>query len=381
MREWRRWTRGALAAACVLVGMGGAGRARAADLDYGKPGTPIHLVVGYQPYYSESWSGVVINGLHLWKKYLPAGSTVEFRIGLQGSIIVNAMLAGKESIGYLGDMPAIVGATKRNIADLRLVANIGLSHDQCNIFFVRNSAPKFATPLAALHWLNGRTVAVPKGSCTDRFARAVFRKEDIKPAAYLNQNIEVITSGFRADKLDGAVIWEPTASLLVAEHLARRVASGNDVGESDGAFIDMRDDLIRERPDVVKDWLEAELDAERYLAAPGNARSVARMAREQTAGFKEDVLWQALFGTYPSSVGGAPVRLTIPFGFTPRSLDLIKRATAFLHTIKSISTPQLPPGAVLPQFTAAVLKARGLQAPVGVIKAEPGTAAPETAAK
>src|SRR4051794_23216547 len=28
--------------------------------DYGKPGSPIELVVGYQPYYTESWSGVIM---------------------------------------------------------------------------------------------------------------------------------------------------------------------------------------------------------------------------------------------------------------------------------------------------------------------------------
>ncbi|MGA7124066.1 MAG: hypothetical protein WBY94_28445, partial [Polyangiaceae bacterium] len=111
---------------------------------YGKPGDPLHLSVGYQPYYAEAWSGVVMNGLALWKTYLPAGSTVEFNIGLQGAIIVNAMLAGKEQVGYLGDMPAIVGATKRSVSDLRIVANIGLSHDQCNIFLARKDAPTFA---------------------------------------------------------------------------------------------------------------------------------------------------------------------------------------------------------------------------------------------
>ena len=28
--------------------------------DFGKPGDPVNLVVGYQPYYTESWSGVVM---------------------------------------------------------------------------------------------------------------------------------------------------------------------------------------------------------------------------------------------------------------------------------------------------------------------------------
>ena len=66
----------------------------AATVDFGKEGEPVKLVVGYQPYYTESWSGVVINGKQLWKKYLPAGSTVEFQIGLQGAITGGQALDG-----------------------------------------------------------------------------------------------------------------------------------------------------------------------------------------------------------------------------------------------------------------------------------------------
>ena len=342
---------------------------------YGKIGDPVHLSVGYQPYYSEAWSGVVVDGLSLWKKYLPAGSTVEFSIGLQGSIIVNAMLAGKEQLGYLGDMPAIVGATKRETADLRIIANIGLGHDQCNVFFARNDAPRFADAKAAIRWLDGKTVAVPKGSCTDRFARAVFKKENVEPGSYLNQSIELITSGFRAAKLDAAVVWEPTASRLVAEGLARRVATGNDFGENDGAFIDARADLIQQRPDVVRGWLEAELDAERYLADPKNATAVARMAKQQTTGFDEKVLWRALFGAYPGA-GESAIRLTIPFAFAPASRELIQRSTAFLYEAKSIAIPELAADAIVPQFTDEILQKRGLSSPVAEVHAAADTGSP-----
>jgi NitT/TauT family transport system substrate-binding protein len=347
----------------------------AAPLSYGKPGEPIHLTVGYQPYYAEAWSGAVVNGLGLWKKHLPPGSTVDFSVGLQGALIVNAMLAGKDQIGYLGDMPAIVGATKRSVADLRIVANVGLGTDQCNVFFTRVDAPAFGNAQEAVKWLNGKTVAVPKGSCTDRFARAVFKKQNITPAAYLNQNIELITSGFRASKLDAAVVWEPTASRLVAEGLARRVATGSDFAENDGAFIDIRADLIQQRPDVVKAWLETELEAENYLADPKNAHEVVRLLKAQTTGFDEKVLWQALFGSYPASVGGGPIRVQIPFGFTDKSLELIKRATAFLYEVRSIAVPELPTDAVLPDLTAQILKAHSLTAPVAEIKATTEVAA------
>lgn len=350
-----------LALACAIS-------ARAADLDYGKPGEPVHLTVGYQPYYTQAWSGVVINGLELWKKHLPAGSTVEFQAGLQGAIVINAMLAGKESIGYVGDMPGIVGATKRDVADLRLVAAIGQGFDQCNVFLVRNDAPQFDDQKAAVQWLNGKTVAVPKGSCTDRFAQAVFRHERVEPGEYLNQSIEVITSGFRAEKLDAAVVWEPTASRLVLEGLARRVAGGTVIGNHDGAFIDMRNDLIKQRPDIVKAWLEAELDAELYLADPKNAANVIKLAQAQTTGFTEKELWYSLYHAYPKNIGGVPVRLIHPFAFTDQVKALIEEDTAFLYSVKSINIEHLPEDAIVANFAADVLRERGLSAPVAEVK-------------
>src|SRR5215510_15409725 len=226
-RQFTATAMGALSAVCMAVPV------LAADLDYGTPGTPAKIVVGYQPYYTQAWSGVVMRGKKFYEQYLPKGSEVEFQIGLQGAIIVSNMLAGKQHIGYMGDMPAIVATTKHDVADIRLVANLGLAYDQCNVFLVRNDAPQFKDGNDALTWLDQKIVAVPKGSCTDRFGQATFKKVNIQPKEYLNQNIEVITSNFRAGKIDGAIMWEPTTSRLIQEGLARRIASGASVQEND----------------------------------------------------------------------------------------------------------------------------------------------------
>jgi sulfonate transport system substrate-binding protein len=345
----------------------------AAEKDYGKPGDAIDLVVGYQPYYTESWSGLIMRDQKFYEKYLPKGSTVNFQVGLQGAIIVNGMLAGKVDIGYVGDMPAIVSTSHADVRDLRIVSVLGIGYDQCNVFLVRNDAPDFKSPEEAIKWLNGKTVAVPKGSCTDRFAQAVFKRFNIAPSEYLNQSIEVITSGFRANKLDAAVIWEPTASRLVVEKLARKVATGASVNERDGGFMVMPQSLIAQRPDVVKAWLQAELDAEKYFADPKNAMAIAGMAESQTTGFPEKALWQSAFGTTAKESGGTDTRITLAYGFTPEAMDLIQKASKFLVEIKSISA-EIRPDAVMPQFTAEILKAQGLTAPAGEVKAQPDSA-------
>lgn len=360
--------------AAVVGGTLFANSASAADIDFGKPGTPVKLVVGYQPYYTQAWSGVVMRGKKFYEKYLPKGSEVEFQIGLQGAIIVNNMLAGKQHIGYMGDMPSIVSTTKQEVADVRIVGTLGLGHDQCNIFLVRTDAPKFDTPVDAIKWLNGKQVAVPKGSCTDRYAQAVYKKYNVQPAAYLNQNIEVITSNFRAGKIDAAVIWEPTASRLVQEGLARRAVTGVTPQENDGGFLAMRADLIKQRPDIVKAWMNAELDAQLFIADSKNAGEVIKIAKEQTTGFTDKVLWSSLYGLYGADQDGSKVRNQLHYTITPQARELLTRATAFLFEIKSINTATLRPEAVMPEFADAVLKERNLKAPIGAVNALPESA-------
>jgi NitT/TauT family transport system substrate-binding protein len=341
--------------------------------DYGKPGSPVELVVGYQPYYTESWSGVIMRNKKFYEKYLPQGSKIDFQVGLQGAIIVNGMLAGKVDLGYVGDMPGIVSTSHADVRDIRIVSVLGLGYDQCNAFLVRNDAPQFQSPEEAIKWLNGKSVAVPKGSCTDRFAQEVFKRFKIAPSEYLNQSIEVITSGFRAKKLDAAVMWEPTTSRLVLEKLARKVATGASVNENDGGFMVMPRALIEQRPDIVKGWLEAELDAQLFFADEKNAMAVSAMALEQTTGFTQKALWYSAYGTYPKSEGGTTSRIVLPYTFTPEAKDLIGKAAKFLVDIKSIKA-DIRPEAVMPTFTEEILKSRNLKAPVGEVKALPDSA-------
>ena len=337
--------------------------------DFGKPGQPIKLVVGHPCCYTEVWSVMALRGKDLWKKYLPQGSTVDFEIGLQGSTIVNNMLAGKAQIGYIGDLPAIVSTTKQDIADIRIVAVTGVAYDQCNVLLVRKDAPQFSNPEEAVKWLGGKQFAVPKGTCSDIFSKEAFAKSGVQPASYLNQNVEVITSGFRAGKLDGAAIWEPIASRLVTEGLARRVTSGAAYNLKDSSYMVMNAELIKQRPDVVKGWLNAELDAQLWMADPKNANEMIELVSQQTTGFSEKALFNALYGSYPKSQGGTSPRMALPFSFTPEVMDLLKKDTAFLYTNKAINTETLRPDAVLPQFSEAVLKERNMKPPIGHVPA------------
>ena len=363
-------TIGAAAAAAVFA-FGLSTTAQAAN--FGKPGEPIKLTVGYQPYYTQSWSGVVIRGKELWKKYLPKGSTVDFQVGLQGAIIVGQLMAEKQQIGYMGDMPALVSTTKPNLVDVRLIAVLGTSRQQCNIVMVRNDAPKFKSGEEAIKWMEGKRTSSPHGSCTDRFARYSFEQLKVKPAQYLNQNIEVITTGFKAGKLDAAVIWEPTASKIELEGIARRAASGysvKGVEAGDAGFLGMNYELMKQRPDVLRGWLEAELDAQLYMLDLKNANEIAEMAVKQTECHSKKVMWYSLYGD-KSANGGGPISNIQEFVFTDRVMTLVNAATAFLHKNKKVPDAKLRDGAIMDSVAREILKARGLKAPLGEIKGQP----------
>jgi sulfonate transport system substrate-binding protein len=97
------------------------------------------------------------------------------------------------------------------------------------------------------------------------------------------------------------------------------------------------------------------------------------MAESQTTGFPEKALWQSAFGTTAKESGGIDTRITLAYGFTPEAMDLIQKASKFLVEIKSINA-EIRPDAVIPQLTGDILKARGMTAPVGEVKAQPDSA-------
>src|SRR5262249_44875344 len=113
------------------------------------------------------------------------------------------------------------------------------------------------------------------------------------------------------------------------------------------------------------------------LADPANAPEVIKMAKEQTSGFSERALWFSLYGTYPPAAGGWPVRNQLHYAFTPEARELIKRASAFLYSIRSINVRTLRPEGIEASWAEQVLKERNAKAPIGEVKGLPDSQAPK----
>ena len=334
---------------------------------------PAHITYGYHPYWTGGWTGVVIKQRELWKKYLPAGSTVRFEAHLTGPPMVNAMLADKMQIGCMGDMPSLVATTKKAQGDIRLVAANMISLGQnCNLLVVRKDAPDFKSPQEALQWLNGKIVAAHRGTCSNRFIDSILDKNGIKPKERLNMTIEVIASSFEAGKIDAAPMWEPHAQKVVDQGYGKYVATGAPWGEWDANFTIMRQDFIQAHPEAAKGWIKAEIEALQIMQKEPEA--VAEMVLKETQGYTEKTLWKALYEKMPAGIGGEQVKYIGEMSFTPRVLDIMRVGYEFLHKLKVIDSGEMTKDAINEGPVKAALAEMGLSAPVAEIQARPMSA-------
>lgn len=358
-----------LAITCLLVTgilMGGVSAVAAGT-------KPVHIVYGYHPYWTGGWAGVIIKDKQLWKKYFPPGSTVKFQPYLTGPPMVNGLLADKIQIATMGDMPALVATTKKQIADLRLASVPMFSNGQeCNKIVVRTSAPNFNSVNDAMKWLDGRVVAVSRGTCANRFLLALVKRGVFKPKRILYTSIEVISSDLQAGKLDAAAMWEPHARRLVDLGNAKYIATGAPWHEPDADFTVMREDFIQKHPKVAEGWIKAEIDAIRFMVK--HPHETAEIISKELKGYTPKMCWDALYLRNPKAIGGAKDNYVGTMVFNERVLDLMRKDYEFLYKIHVIQSPKIPKHAYDSGPVVAALREMGLTSPVGRIEGQPANA-------
>ena len=210
-------------------------------------------------------------------------------------------------------------------------------------------------------WLDGKVIAAPKGSASDQYMRRFFEKYNVKPAEYLNQTIEVISTNFRAGKLDAASLWEPTLSGLaseVGEGAGKIVADGSACDNEDLGIVVMRSDFMEKHPKVAEGYLRSDLEAQLFMLNPDNWEKVTNMVSQYAMGVPKRVLWYSVFGKVPANSSN-PVRAWMNFYFGEREKANIDEVVAFLHQEGIINVDKLPEGSVDDSLTRKVFKASG----------------------
>lgn len=307
-------------------------------------GDPIQIDTNYWLAWTGAWDTVVMKESRSWEHWLPAGSTVTWKRNLQGPPVITDLLAGKQQIGYIGDNPAIVSTTKRDIAPINLVAvNTTSPGRMCGHIIFGADAPDFANYKDALGWLEGKTIGVPRGSCADRLGQAILRAEGIN-VTWQQMQAEVIVTSLQAGKIDAAAVYEPHSSKAVFDGYAKYVISSNPYGEIDADAIVMREDFIQAHREVAKAWLKANIEAMFFLH--DHPVEVVEIVKKELPGYTKENLWHAIYGNLPENTGASDTILTGQMVLTADVRAMLQRGYKFLHESNVVVDPDFADGAI-----------------------------------
>ncbi len=204
------------------------------------------------------WGYPIINQAKLWKPYLPNVEVQGFE-SMTGMALVNNLLAGKLDIAYFADMPAIVIASKSNLVATKFVALDTADEGGASVIYVGKNSP-----IKSVKELNGRSVSVPFGGYTHRFAEVVEAAEGIK-FKFVGQSPEVGLTALQAGKVEAYIPWPPHGPLSVEKGFARKLADGTAYRFSSVRGVVVSKQFAEQHPDVVAGWLRAQLDAQRIM--------------------------------------------------------------------------------------------------------------------
>ena len=349
--------------AALLAGLAGSPAAQQPK------GEPVNIGVGYFPSWNGGWSGVVIKKKELWKKYLPAGSTVRWDVVLVGFPVFNGLLADKLQIGYLGDAPAMIATTKRETADLRIVS---LNHwspgNICAIVLVRPDAPDLKTPQEWLKWLDGKKFGVAgRALCGDRFTSFLEARQGVKFGEKLYLGPEVIKTQLQGGKIDAAQQFEPNVSQIVAQGIAKIAFTGASWNWLEGSALMMRKDFIDKHPEAAKGWIKADLGALKFIS--DNPREVAQMVAEELPGWTPPMLLTAQIGKFPPQAAAGNVNDILGAPFDEKMLKYFKDAYAFWHEVKAVPSPNIPDSALYQKLLEEAAAEMNIKLPIGVVQA------------
>lgn len=320
-------------------------------------GAPVEVKTNYFLAWTGAWDSVILREKELWKQWLPEGSTVEWKRNLIGPPVVTELLAGKQNIGYLGDNPAVASTTKRQIAELNVVAvNAASPGRLCGNLIVRADAPQFANPEDVLKWLEGKSIGAPKGSCAERLTQVVAKQSGVK-FKFRALAPEVIITSLQAGKVDAAMIFEPYASKAVFDGAARYGLSAGYFGEQDANAVIMRRDFIDAHPEAAVAWLKADIQAMLFLR--DHPIESIEIIKKELPEYTKENLWYALYGALPSETGAKQEALRGAFAFTPTVNELIGRVAGFLHENRLSRDAKLPEGAIQTQLIEQALTELG----------------------
>ena len=329
-------------------------------------GPAVTIRTNYWLAWTGAWDTVVLKETKLWEKWLPKGSTVEWKRNLQGPPVITDLVANKQNVGYIGDNPSIVATTKRDLAPVSIVAVNEMSPGRmCGLMMVRSDAPQFKDHREAIKWLDGKTVGVPKGSCADRLGQHMLKKEGVK-VTWQQMQGEVIVTSLQAKRIDAAFLYEPHVAKAVADGHGRYAASVAPYGEEDANTVLMRKDFIEANRAAAVAWLKANIEALYFIR--DNPVETINLVKKELPDYSRETLWHAIYGKPPAAISAAPIGLYAEMSITARARAMLERGHAFLRELKIVQEATFHPEGIRDDLVKQAFRELGLDPSKGLFE-------------
>ena len=223
------------------------------------------IKVGFFPNVTHT-QALVGRGSEIFNKRIDQDYSLEWQKFNAGPAELEALLTGEIDIGYIGPGPAVNGY---NVSEGELQIIAGVSKAGAVLVKGKNSDIK------TVHDLKNKKVSIPQyGNTQDIVLRGLMKDNNLKDTVR-GGTVEVVQATnpdvkmlLEEESIDAAFVPEPWGSRLEKEIEAEVVLDYNETwreGDYSSAVVVARAEFVKENPEVVKQFLEAHVDATDYI--------------------------------------------------------------------------------------------------------------------
>jgi len=183
---------------------------------------------------------------------------VEYIVGANGPALMESFLAGQIDVAVFGDQPAIMGWLRG--VDVKAVANFPSSPR--NTFIMVTDSQKIKT----MQDLKGKKISVQIGTVSQHWLFLSLRQAGMKAGDVKMLNVPGgdASVALMTKEIDGAVLSEPTISLLEERKIAAKL-KGSRCTKTYSEVLLVSGNLYRNHPEVIKQIVATYQEANAWI--------------------------------------------------------------------------------------------------------------------